>query len=92
MDLSRSRRRKRRLSFHERDAATAPFILLPAIYKRDRMALTDYNCFDKQDLLGDALIASAIQDRLLHHSHLLNNRGESYPPREKRHADLFPSQ
>ena len=34
----------------------------------------------------------AILDRLLHHSHVLNIRGESYRLREKRQAGLFPSQ
>ena len=31
-------------------------------------------------------------DRLLHHSHVLNIRGESFRLREKRQAGLFPSQ
>ena len=44
------------------------------------------------ELLGDTVIASAILDRLLHHSHVLNIRGESYRLREKRQAVLFPSQ
>ena len=43
------------------------------------------------ELLGDTVIASAILDRLLHHSHVLNIRGESYRLREKRHAGLFSS-
>ena len=43
-------------------------------------------------LLGDTVIASAVLDRLLHHSHVLNIRGESYRLREKRQAGLFPSQ
>ena len=34
---------------------------------------------------------SAILDRLLHHSHVLNIRGESYRLREKLHAGLFSS-
>ena len=33
----------------------------------------------------------AILDRLLHHSHVLNIRGESYRLREKRRAELFSS-
>ena len=32
---------------------------------------------------------STILDRLLHHSHVLNIRGESYRMREKRQAGLF---
>ena len=43
-------------------------------------------------MLGDSVIASAVLDRLLHHSHVLNIRGESYRLREKRQAGLFPSQ
>ncbi len=38
------------------------------------------------------MIASAVLDRLPHHSHVLNIRGESYRLREKRQAGLFPSQ
>ncbi len=45
----------------------------------------------KNLILGDTVIASAILDRLLHHSHVLNIRGESFRLREKRQAGLFPS-
>ncbi|CAM4198011.1 hypothetical protein DEMA109039_17985 [Deinococcus marmoris] len=37
------------------------------------------------------MVASAILDRLLHHSHVLNIKGESYRLREKRKSGLFPS-
>ena len=40
-------------------------------------------------VLGDPVIATAILDRLLHHSHVINIRGESYRLREKRQAGLF---
>ena len=43
------------------------------------------------ELLGDTVIASAALDRLLHYSHMLNIRGESYRLREKRQAGLFSS-
>ena len=43
------------------------------------------------EVLGDIVIASAVLDRLLHHNHVLNIRGESYLLREKRQAGLFPS-
>ena len=43
-------------------------------------------------LLGDSVIASAVLDRLLHHSYVLNIRGESYRLREKRQAGLSPSE
>ena len=42
-------------------------------------------------LLGDSVIASAVLDRLPHHSYVLNIRGESYRLREKRQAGLSPS-
>jgi IstB-like ATP binding protein len=35
------------------------------------------------------VIATAILDRLLHHSHVLNIRGESYRLREKKQAGLI---
>ena len=38
--------------------------------------------------LGNGVIASAIMDRMLHHSHVLNIREESHRLREKRHAEL----
>ena len=44
-----------------------------------------------EDSWGSPVIASAVLDRLLHHSHVLNIRGESYRLREKRQAGLFPS-
>ena len=43
-------------------------------------------------LVGNGtVIASAVLDRLLHHSHILNIRGESYRLKEKRQAGLFTS-
>ena len=41
--------------------------------------------------MGDTVIASALLDRLLHHSHVPNIGGESYRLRDKRQAGLFPS-
>ena len=42
-------------------------------------------------MLGDTVIATAILDRLLHHSHVVNIRGDSYRLREKRRAGVFAS-
>jgi DNA replication protein DnaC len=36
------------------------------------------------EVFGDSVVATAILDRLLHHSHVLTIRGESYRLREKR--------
>ncbi len=41
------------------------------------------------EVLGDSVVATAILDRLLHHSHVLNIRGESYRLREKKRAGFF---
>ena len=42
--------------------------------------------------LGDSVIGSAILDRLLHRSHVLNIRGDSHRLNDKRQTGLFPSQ
>ena len=39
--------------------------------------------------LPDAVVATAILDRLLHHSHVLTIRGDSYRLREKRRSGLL---
>ena len=40
-------------------------------------------------VFGDEVLATAILDRLLHHSHTLLISGESYRLREKRKSGLF---
>ena len=40
-------------------------------------------------VLNDQVVATAILDRLLHHSHVLTIRGDSYRLREKRRSGLF---
>ena len=42
-------------------------------------------------VFGDEVLATAILDRLLHHSHTLMITGESYRLREKRKSGLFRS-
>ena len=77
---------------YDRDAATAFFTLVSARYERGSIILTSNKGFGEWgELLGDTVIASAILDRLLHHSHVLNIRGESYQLREKRQVGLISS-
>ncbi len=77
---------------YDRDSATALFTLVSARYERGSIILTSNKGFGEWgELLGDTVIASAILDRLLHHSHVLNIRGESYRLKEKRQAGLFSS-
>ena len=77
---------------YDRESATAFFTLVSARYERGSIILTSNKGFGEWgELLGDSVIASAVLDRLLHHSHVLNIRGESYRLREKRQAGLFSS-
>ena len=77
---------------YDRESATAFFTLVSARYERGSIILTSNKGFDEWgELLGDTVIASAVLDRLLHHSHVLNIRGESFRLREKRQVGLFSS-
>ena len=77
---------------YDRESATAFFTLISARYERDRIILTSNKGFGEWgELLGDTVIAPAVLDRLLHHSHVLNIRGESYRLKDKRQAGLFAS-
>jgi len=75
---------------YDRVAATALFTLISARYERGSVVLTSNKGFGEWgEVLGDPVVAAAILDRLLHHSHVLNIRGESYRLREKKRAGLF---
>ena len=77
---------------YDRDSATAFFTLVSARYERGSTILTSNKGFAEWgELLGDTVIASAVLDRLLHHSHVLNIRGESYRLKDKKQAGLFAS-
>jgi DNA replication protein DnaC len=55
----------------DRLAATAFFTLISARYERGSVVLTSNKGFGEWgDVLGDPVIATAILDRLLHHSHV----------------------
>ena len=78
---------------YDRESATAFFSLVSARYERGSIILTSNKGFAEWgELLGDTVIATAILDRLLHQSHVLNIRGESYRLKDKRHAGLLTSQ
>lgn len=75
---------------YDRMGATALFTLISARYERGSIILTSNKGFAEWgEVLGDSVIAAAILDRLLHHSHVLNIRGESFRLREKKRAGLF---
>lgn len=75
---------------YDRTAATALFSLISARYERGSILLTSNKGFAEWgEVLGDPVIASAILDRLLHHSHVINIRGDSYRLKEKKRAGLL---
>lgn len=74
----------------DRLAATAFFALISSRYERGSVILTSNKGFAEWgEVVGDAVIATAILDRLLHHSHVINIRGESYRLKEKKRAGIF---
>ena len=54
------------------------------------MIITSNKSFsDWGEIFGDQVLATAILDRLLHHSTVINIKGESYRLKEKRKAGLL---
>jgi len=71
--------------------ATIFFQLVSARYERGSMILTSNKSYGEWcSIFGDPIIATAILDRLLHHSTTINIRGESYRLKERRKAGLIP--
>jgi hypothetical protein len=71
--------------------ATIFFQLVSARYERGSIILTSNKSYgDWGSIFGDPIIATAILDRLLHHSTTINIRGESYRLKDRREAGLFP--
>lgn len=69
----------------DRAAATWLFQLIERRYERHSTIVTSNKSFaDWSDILGDTTMAGALLDRLLHHSHVLNLKGESYRLRKRK--------
>ena len=74
----------------EPNAAHLFFQLVSRRYKRGAMLVTSNRAVGEWgSVFGDAVVATAILDRLLHHSHVLTIRGDSYRLREKRRSGLL---
>ena len=59
-------------------------------YGKTSLIITSNKSYgDWGDIFADQVLASAILDRLLHHSTTINIRGQSYRLREKRQAGVF---
>lgn len=74
----------------ERRAAHLFFQLVNRRYEKGSLLVTtNQRVSEWGTLFGDEVLATAILDRLLHHSHTLMITGESYRLREKRKAGLM---
>src|SRR5919109_3009735 len=66
------------------------FQLISRRYERGSIVLTSNQSFGQWgEVFGNPIIATAILDRLLHHSVVINIKGESYRLREKQKAGLL---
>lgn len=75
------------LTHHE---ASLFFRLVVRRYERGSLIVTSNKSFmDWGEVFNDPVLATAILDRLLHHSTTLNIKGESYRLKEKRRAGLL---
>ena len=76
----------------EPHAAHLVFALVSRRYERGSMLVTSNRSVSEWGtVLNDQVVATAILDSLLHHSHVLTIRGDSYRLREKRRSELLKS-
>jgi DNA replication protein DnaC len=76
----------------EKRSAHLFFQLVARRYERGSMLLTTNQVVTQWGtVFGDDVLAAAILDRLLHHSHTLMIQGESYRLKQKRRAGLVPT-
>jgi DNA replication protein DnaC len=70
--------------------ATLFFQLVSTRYERGSILLTSNKSYgDWGSIFGDTVMATAVLDRLLHHSTTVNIRGDSYRLKERRKAGLL---
>jgi DNA replication protein DnaC len=73
-----------------REDASLFFRLVARRYERGSLIVTSNKSFlDWGEVFHDPVLATAILDRLLHHSTTLNIKGESFRLKEKRRAGLL---
>jgi len=74
----------------EPDAAHLFFQLVSRRYEKGAILITSNRSVGEWGtVFGDPVVATAILDRLLHHSHVLTIRGDSYRLKEKRRSGLL---
>jgi DNA replication protein DnaC len=68
----------------ERQAANLLFALVARRYERGSIIVTSNRGFEAWgEILGDAMVAAALIDRLIHHAHMVTLNGKSYRLRER---------
>jgi DNA replication protein DnaC len=73
----------------EPKAAHLFFQLISRRYEKGSTLITSNRSVSEWgEVFGDTVVATAILDRLLHHSHIITIRGESYRLKEKRRSGL----
>ena len=74
----------------EAEAGHLFFQLISRRYEQGSVLISSNRPVEEWDeVFGDQVVAAAILDRLLHHSHVVTIRGDSYRLREKRRSGLF---
>jgi DNA replication protein DnaC len=74
----------------ETNAGHLFFQLISRRYERGSVLITSNRSVGEWGtVFGDPVVATAILDRLLHHSHIITIRGDSYRLREKRRSGLI---
>ena len=75
----------------ERQAANLLFALVSRRYERGSIIVTSNRGFEQWgEILGDAMVAAALIDRLVHHATMITLKGKSYRLRE-RGLDVAPA-
>ena len=68
----------------DKDSTNMLFQLINRRYEKGSTIITTNKPFSEWgELFGDSMIANAILDRLLHHSHIINITGNSYRLKDK---------
>ena len=66
------------------------FQLISARYEKGSIILTSNKGFGEWgELMGDPVLATAVLDRLLHHAHIINIRGNSYRLKDRLKTGLY---
>jgi DNA replication protein DnaC len=80
------------IGYRKMDDTAAHFFfqIISERYEKGSIILTSNKSFGSWgEIFGDSVLATAILDRLLHHSSTINIKGESYRIKEKKKAGFF---